>query len=81
MYSLSGGRWLARKRATSDPTAVEGGMPAWTEGKVDTGCIAASGSSIAVADRAGNLYGSDDFGRDWSRRSTRLPTPSGLLIC
>jgi hypothetical protein len=61
--------------------AVEGGMSAWTEGIVDTGCIAANGSSIAVADRAGNLYGSDDFGRAWSRRGIRLPTPSGVLIC
>lgn len=61
--------------------AVEGGMPVWTEGKVDTGCIAANGSSIVVADRAGNLYGSDDFGLAWSCRSTRLPNPSGVLIC
>jgi hypothetical protein len=61
--------------------AVEGGMPAWTEGSADTGCIAAYGSSIAVADRAGNLYVSDDFGRAWSRRSTGLPTPSGVLFC
>jgi hypothetical protein len=61
--------------------AVEGGMPAWTEGIVDTGCIAANGSSIAVADRAGHLYVSDDFGQAWSCRSTRLPTPSGVLIC
>ncbi len=61
--------------------AVEGGMPAWIEGIADTGCIAANGSSIAVADRAGNLYGSDNFGRAWSCRSTRLPTPSGVLIC
>jgi hypothetical protein len=60
--------------------AVEGGMPAWTQGIVDTGCIAANGSSIAVADRAGNLYGSDDFGRAWSSRCNGLPTPSGLLI-
>jgi hypothetical protein len=60
--------------------AIEGGMPAWTEGIVDTGCIAANGSSIAVADRAGNLYVSDDFGQTWSCRSTRLPTPSGVLI-
>jgi hypothetical protein len=61
--------------------AVEGGMPAWIEGIADTGCIAANGSSIAVADRASNLYGSDDFGWAWSCRSTRLPTPSGVLIC
>jgi hypothetical protein len=60
--------------------AVEGGMPAWIEGIADTGCIAANGSSIAVADRVGNLYVSDDFGRTWSGRSTGLPTPSGVLI-
>jgi hypothetical protein len=62
-------------------TAVEGGIPAWTVGIVDTGCIAVNGSSVAVADRAGNLYGSDDFGRAWTLRSTGLPTPSGVLIC
>ena len=61
--------------------AIEGGMPEWTEGKVDTCCIATSGSSIAVADRAGNLYSSDDFGRTWSCMSTKLPSPSGVLIC
>ncbi len=61
--------------------AVEGGMPTWTEGIVDTGCIAANGSFIAIADRAGNLYDSDNFGRTWSCRSTKLPTPSGVLIC
>ncbi len=63
------------------PVAVEGGMPAWTDGIVDTGCIAANGSSIAVADKAGNLYVSDDFGQAWSCRSTGLPAPSGVLIC
>lgn len=61
--------------------AVEGGMPAWIEGIVDTGCIAANGSSIAVADKAGNLYGSEDFGRTWSSRIAGLPTPSCVLLC
>ena len=64
-----------------DIVAVEGGLPTWTDGIVDTGCIAANGSSIAVADRAGTLYGSDDFELAWSRRITGLPTPSGVLIC
>jgi hypothetical protein len=74
---------IYRRPVTSDGSlvAVEGGMPAWTEGIVDTGCIATNGSSIVVADRAGNLYVSDDFGRSWSSRSTRLPAPSGVLIC
>jgi hypothetical protein len=58
-----------------------GGMPTWTEGRADTGCIAARGSSIVVADGAGNLYVSDDFGRTWSWGGAKLPTPSGLLIC
>ena len=61
--------------------AVEGGMPAWTEGKADTGCIAAKGSFVAIGDRGGNLYGSDDFGRTWSYWSTGLPAPSGVLLC
>jgi hypothetical protein len=60
--------------------AVEGGMPAWTEGKVDTGCIATNASSIAVVDRGGNLYVSDDFGQTSSRSSSKLPTPSSVLI-
>jgi hypothetical protein len=60
---------------------VDGGLPAWIEGTADTGCIAANGSSIAFADKAGNLYGSDDFGRTWSRKSIKLSAPSGVLIC
>jgi hypothetical protein len=74
---------IYRRPVTPDGSLVpvEGGMPAWTEGIVDTGCIAANGSSIAVADRAGNVYVSDNFGQTWSCRSTRLPTPSGVLIC
>jgi hypothetical protein len=59
---------------------VEGGMPASIDGIADTDCIAANGSSIAIADQAGNLYGSEDFGRAWSCRSTGLPAPSGVLI-
>jgi hypothetical protein len=60
--------------------AVGGGMPAWTEGIVDTGCIAARGSEVAVADAKGNLYVSVDTGRSWSRRAGDLPAPSGILI-
>jgi hypothetical protein len=60
--------------------AVEGGMPVWTDGKADTACIAAKGSSVVVADWGGNLYCSDDFGRTWSCMRTKLPAPSGVLI-
>jgi photosystem II stability/assembly factor-like uncharacterized protein len=60
---------------------VDGGLPRWTEGIVDTGCIAARDSQVAVIDRAGNLYVSDDAGRTWSCDGNRLPGPSSLLIC
>ena len=56
-------------------------MPDWTAGITDTGCIATSGSSIAIADRGGNLYCSEDSGRSWSCKSTGLLGPSGVLIC
>jgi photosystem II stability/assembly factor-like uncharacterized protein len=77
--------------AAIDPFAKEGriyrrplqpdGSLVAVEGSPDTGCIATKGSSIAAADRGGNLYVSDNFGRTWSRSSTKLPTPSGVLIC
>jgi hypothetical protein len=60
---------------------VEGGLPRWMDGGVDTGCIATNGSFVAVADKGGNLYSSDDFGRTWSRRRTGLPSPSSVVLC
>ncbi len=60
---------------------VEGGLPTWTKGRADTGCIATKGSMIAVVDGAGTLYLSTDFGRAWSQSSVELPTPSSVLIC
>jgi hypothetical protein len=62
-------------------TAVEDGLPLWTEGKVDTGCMATKGPVIAFADRGGNLYLSTAFGRGWSRIHSGLPAPSGVLLC
>ena len=60
--------------------AVAGGLPEWIDGIADTGCIAAYGAAVAIADRNGNLYVSDDTGRSWSRRASGLPLPSGVLI-
>ena len=59
---------------------VGGGLPAWTEGIVDTGCIATRGSAIAVADARGTLYTSANTGRSWSHRASGLPAPSSVLI-
>jgi len=59
---------------------VGGGLPTHIEGIADTGCVATHASAVAVVDRAGNLYVSEDGGATWSRRIQHLPTPSSLLI-
>ncbi len=59
---------------------VGGGLPRWIDGITYTGNIAAAGSALAVADRAGNLYLSQDTGRTWSRHDNNFPTPSSVLI-
>ncbi len=61
-------------------STIDGGLPRWLDGISDTGNIAASGSSIAVIDRAGKLYQSEDAGHTWSRQGDPLPIPSSILI-
>lgn len=60
---------------------VEDGLPVWTQGSADTGCIAAKGSMVAVVDRGGSLYLSGEFGRGWSRSPCEVPGASLVLIC
>ena len=59
---------------------VAGGLPAWLDGIAHSGCMAAHGSAVAVADLGGNLYVSADSGRTWLRRAGAIPTPSSVLI-
>jgi hypothetical protein len=59
---------------------VTGGLPEWLDGIAHTGCIAANGSAVAVADMKGNLHVSADNGRTWSCRANGIPTPSSILI-
>jgi BNR/Asp-box repeat len=59
---------------------LDGGMPRWTEGRVDTGCMAMRDSTAGLVDAGGNLYVSQDAGRTWSRASRQIPTPSCLLM-
>jgi hypothetical protein len=56
------------------------GLPRWIAGIADTGCIAARESSVAVADKGGNLYVSVDSGRTWSHRANGLPAISSVLV-
>ena len=80
-FATNGRIYRRSSKPDGSLTAVEGGMPDWTAGITDTGCIATNGSSIAIADRGGNLYCSEDSGRSWSCKSTGLLGPSGVLIC
>jgi len=42
---------------------VGGGLPHWLDGIVDTACIATHASALALADRGGNVYRSNDTGK------------------
>lgn len=60
--------------------AAGSGLPRWTGGIVDTGCISSSGTSLAIADKSGHLYRSDDSGGRWSRVADDLPGISNVLL-
>jgi hypothetical protein len=57
------------------------GMPEWTDGKIDTDCIATRDSMVAMIDGSGCLYVSHDDGAAWSCPVDRLTGPGGLHIC
>jgi hypothetical protein len=52
----------------------------WLGGIVDTGCIATLGRAIAVADKSGNLYASDNAGQTRLQRDDGLPMVSGVVL-
>ena len=79
-FAAQGAIYRRRVDGHDSLVAVGGGLPAWTDGIIDTGCIATRGSAVALADRKGNLYVSADTGRSWSRRASGLPPPSSVLI-
>jgi hypothetical protein len=58
-----------------------GGIPRWIDGLVDTNCIVAKDSWVAIISRRGRLYLSGDDGETWSCPLDGLPVPSGLHIC
>jgi hypothetical protein len=79
-FAAQGAIYRRRVDRRDTLVAVREGLPAWTDGIVDTGCIATHGSAVALADQKGNLYISADTGRSWSRRASGLPPPSSVLI-
>ena len=55
--------------------AVGGGLPEWTDGIIDTGCIATHGSAVALADRKGNLLRVSRHRPQLVAPGRRPPTP------
>jgi hypothetical protein len=79
-FAPDGAIYRRRVDGNGPLAALGGGLPARIRGIADTGCVAAHGAAVAIADRQGNLYVSADFGRSWSHRASGLPTPSSVLI-
>jgi len=59
---------------------VGGGLPDRLDGIVDTGCIASKDGALAVVDRGGNVYVSEDAGRRWTHRTGGIGDPSSAVI-
>jgi photosystem II stability/assembly factor-like uncharacterized protein len=74
------GRIYRRSIYEASPARPVDGLPEWTNGIVDTQCIAASGARIAFIDQGGTVYASRDAGRSWSRWAQGLSSPSGVLL-
>jgi len=79
-FAAQGAIYSRRVDSDGPVLPVGGGFPQRIDGIADTGSIATRGLAVAVADRGGNLYLSEDAGRIWSRGSNNCPAPSSLLI-
>jgi hypothetical protein len=49
------------------------GLPEWFDANVDTFCLVASASDVALGTDGGELYRSDDRGATWERVAEGLP--------
>jgi len=70
--------WRRADRAGLVPVA--GGFPARTRGLVDTHDLCARGETVALADKSGYVYASEDRGETWRCVQEGLPYPSGVVL-
>jgi hypothetical protein len=56
------------------------GLPEWFSGNVDTGCLAASGSSAVLGTADGTLYASGDAGGTWREVASGLPPVRAVVF-
>ncbi len=58
---------------------VEGGLPEWFDGNIDTNALATHGSEVALLAEDGSLFVSTDDARTW-RSVGRVPGPATSLV-
>jgi hypothetical protein len=80
-FSEQGAIYKRRLNVAGPLRRVGGGLPEWTQGRADTGCMASKGPVVAIVDGGGNFYVSEDAAQSWLRRPERIAAPSGLLVC
>jgi hypothetical protein len=61
-------------------TRVEGGLPEWLQGNVDTRCIASDGRQVALVDGAGDVWSAADGIDGWERIASGLPGVTALAV-
>ncbi len=69
-----GGRSAIYRRALDGgPLAkCNGGLPAWFQDNIDTGCVAAAGAKVAFGTRDGSVFVSGDNGNSWDEVAREL---------
>jgi hypothetical protein len=56
------------------------GLPEWFDGNVDSHCLAASGSDVALGAPDGSVFVSSDAGTSWRETGSRLPPISAVAL-
>jgi hypothetical protein len=77
-FAAEGAIYQRRIDGSGPLRPLDGGFPRRISGICDTDCIDVVDPCIALADRAGNLYCSEDLARTWSCRSTGARSPSSV---
>jgi hypothetical protein len=57
-----------------------GGLPEWFPSNIDTHCLAALDSAVALGTEEGEVWVSDDQGRTWDRAAAGIPAVTCLLM-
>ena len=89
LVSVSDGPFTTRGALYRAPVAggpgakavkVGGGLPAWLDGNVDTGCLAANGKQVALADGSGTVWSSPTDRDEWTRVAAGMPGVRAVAV-